>query len=751
MRMPNIGTIKCAKKSNAAKYECECIECGYVQKSDQHCDQLKCSECGGQMRRKERPGPGKAATGPLLLCEGASVSFIEASDDPKKIPTFEITAYTGSIMRLFGWLNPVVIDLAGMQVSGVIPILKNHSAEQVVGHGEAEITTQRLKIKGLVSGSGMAAREVVESAKRGFPWKASVGAYPTAIEYVEEKTTAKANGKVYTGPVVIVRQSELGEVSFVPMAADSKTSAKIAALAAKKTKEEVDMKFEKWLEAKEIEIDTLSDEKKAELQAEYDAEIKASQAPAPEPTASQAPEPKTVKASAASDDDPAKQAVEATRAATAGELDRQSKISKLCAAYGSELEAEKLQEIQAQAVAEGWNETKTELKLLRAARPTAPAIQVSQDNGGPNVLEAALCSNFMATDKLEAAFDAKTLEAAHKRFRGPVGLQEFLLECAAANGVQLRTIKGNGDIRKVLEAAFSTQSAAGIITASANKLINASFMAVNRAWREIASVRPVTNLQAYTAYRLTGDMEYAEVGPAGDIPHAKTNEESYSIQAKTYGKMFAITRADIINDDLGAFDQIRAMLGRGAALSLNTVFWTAFMNNAAFFTAARNNYFEGAGTTLQSSQLAVAEQMFLEMTDADNKYLGVSGAILLVPPALGVTASELFVSTNINTGGSSTRNKVPNANVFAGKYRPVVAPYLSNSGITGYSSTAWYLLADPNDLAVIKVAFLNGQETPTVESADADFNTLGIQFRGYHDFGVAKADYYAGVKSKGAV
>jgi hypothetical protein len=48
------------------------------------------------------------------------------------------------------------------------------------------------------------------------------------------------------------------------------------------------------------------------------------------------------------------------------------------------------------------------------------------------------------------------------------------------------------------------------------------------------------------------------------------------------------------------------------------------------------------------------------------------------------------------------------------------------------------------------VSFLNGQQSPTVESADADFNTLGIQFRGYHDFGVDKAEYVSGVKSKGA-
>jgi HK97 family phage prohead protease len=41
------------------KYECECIDCGHTIKTDKHCKDIKCSECGGQMRRKERPGPGQ--------------------------------------------------------------------------------------------------------------------------------------------------------------------------------------------------------------------------------------------------------------------------------------------------------------------------------------------------------------------------------------------------------------------------------------------------------------------------------------------------------------------------------------------------------------------------------------------------------------------------------------------------------------------------------------------------------------------
>ena len=43
----------------ATEYECSCIDCGHEMKSEQHCNTLKCSECGGQMRRKDRPGPGQ--------------------------------------------------------------------------------------------------------------------------------------------------------------------------------------------------------------------------------------------------------------------------------------------------------------------------------------------------------------------------------------------------------------------------------------------------------------------------------------------------------------------------------------------------------------------------------------------------------------------------------------------------------------------------------------------------------------------
>jgi len=40
-------------------YNCQCIKCGHTMSSDKHCKDIKCLKCGGEMRRVERPGPGR--------------------------------------------------------------------------------------------------------------------------------------------------------------------------------------------------------------------------------------------------------------------------------------------------------------------------------------------------------------------------------------------------------------------------------------------------------------------------------------------------------------------------------------------------------------------------------------------------------------------------------------------------------------------------------------------------------------------
>ncbi len=182
------------------------------------------------------------------------------------------------------------------------------------------------------------------------------------------------------------------------------------------------------------------------------------------------------------------------------------------------------------------------------------------------------------------------------------------------------------------------------------------------------------------------------------------------------------------------------------ATEANEVFWSTFLDNANFFTLANGNLEVGADTNLTVDGLTTAETKFLERIDADGKPIGIDPKILLVPVALGVPATQLMTSLEIRDNLSGP---YPTTNPHTGKFRVVRSAYLSSPSFAGSSRDAWYLLADPNDLPLIEVAFLNGQEQPTIEHADADFSVLGVQMRGFHDFGVSLQDHRGGVKMAG--
>jgi len=283
----------------------------------------------------------------------------------------------------------------------------------------------------------------------------------------------------------------------------------------------------------------------------------------------------------------------------------------------------------------------------------------------------------------------------------------------------------------------------------ANKFLLEGFFAVERTWRNICAVRNVSDFKAVTSYRLIGKDQYEQVPPGGQLKHGTLGNETYTNKADTYGLMLSVDRRDIINDDLGAVTTVPRKLGRGSGLKINDVFWGIFINNSAFFTDANKNYLTGAATALGIDGLTAAEVAFMDQVDSDGKPIGIMPAIVLVPTALSAMGTQLFKAVEIRDNTASS--KYPTNNPHQGKFRVEVSRYLSNKQYPGYSSKAWYLLADPADLPLIEVALLNGQEAPTIETAEADFSVLGIQMRGVHDFGIALQDARAGVKSKGEV
>ena len=632
-----------------------------------------------------------------LVCDAVVTIAASADGDDASVgahPRFKMLAYSGAPMRLSGWRHPVVVDLSGLSIpSQRRPVRCGHSAAAGVGHTERiAVEDGRLIAEGVVSRDTPEAREVVTSGKRGFPWQASIGASVHDVEFVRAGVAVQVNGRTIEGPVYVVRRAVLGEISFVDLGADGTTEARIAARG------------------------EMNDEKIEQT----DGAVQAQEVPD----------------------------IEAMRAAAVAETHRIADIRKICGGQHPDIEA--------RAISEGWSAERAELEVLRASRPVAPAVHTGVQALTCDVLEAA-CAQTAGLSQIEQHYDTKTLEAADRRFRGRIGLQELLLEAAWANGYTGRTFR---DLHAVLRSAFhrdiqaagtSTIDIGGILSNVANKFLLEGFFSVERSWRDICAVRNVSDFKTVTSYRLIGKDQYELVAPGGELKHGTLAETSFTNKADTYGLMLSIDRRDIINDDLGALTTVPRKLGRGSGLKINDVFWATFMNNAAFFTPGNKNYLAGADTVLSVDGLTKAEVAFLDQVDPDGKPLGAMPAIMLVPTALSAIGTMLFKATEIrDTYSQSTGSaKYPTINPHSGKYRVVVSRYLGNTVYAGASSKAWYLLADPSDLPVIEVAFLNGQEAPTIETAEANFNVLGVQMRGYHDFGVALQDPKGGVKCKG--
>lgn len=685
-----------------------------------------------------------------LVSEPTEIEFQE-QDGEDKLPSFSMVAYTGRVMEVSAWFNPVVVDLEGMTIdSQTLPVRFHHDSRSGVGHTTAvEVRKNQLYAEGLISRETPEARDVRLSGKRGFPWQVSIGARALEIEFIDEKTKLTVNGRKVKGPVDIVRKSVLNEVSFVDRGADTKTKAKVAASHSEDEETAMGkMKNKKLEEEADVNADAAddsSDDDTKETKTTKPKKVKA----AAEDKKETAPSKPVVPDVTASDD--SEDPMVKYREVQAAETERITSIRKHCGGENPEIEAK--------AIRENWSSDKTELALLRASRPKAPAVNVPDNNVSTQVLEAAcLMAGKYPTDKLEASADQKALDIADKKFKGSIGLQELLLEAAWANGYTGRKFRDTRDVlahafgrgRNIQAASsFSSIDISSILSNVANKFLLQGFFSVEQVWRRVTSIRPVNDFKTVTSYRLIGKDQYEMVNPGGEIKHGTLGEESYTNKADTYGLLLTIDRTDIINDDLGAISSVPRKLGRGSGLKINDVFWTAFMDNSTFFASGNSNYISGAATVLAIAGLTTGEQTFMDLVDGDGKPTGIMPRFLLVPTALSAIASQLFASLELRSDDGST-GMYPVSNPHASKYTPLVSRYLGNSSYTGYSATAWYLLADPADLPVIETVFLNGQESPTIESTDADFNVLGISMRGYHDFGVSKQDTRAGVMSKGA-
>ena len=649
------------------------------------------------------------------------LTIVAASEG--KRPTVSGVAYSGGKMRLFGWSRPVVVDMAGLAVPESVPLLANHENHTLgrVGVVVPRAVEGKLEISGEIVGEGALAEAIIAQGKAGADWQLSIGAEVEAAELVQEGKRM-VNGVEHDAPFYHVTKSTLREVSVVAVGADRSTHMKVTA--------KLELKGNSIMEPKDTHKTATPPAVEAAAQPTN---------PAAEPAA-------TIEAAAPGTPVDVKAvAAEAVKV----ERERVAMIKAVCNGEFAEIEA--------QAIAEGWDKNQVNEAVLAAFRKKQPVADVNitikkEKSMNAKHIEAALSLRAgIDGDSLAKSMGEETVEAAAKDADMP--LAGILAECMKLEGMSVPRSFDNAAIK----AAFSTVSLPGILSNVAQKKLLQAYQAQPIIATKLCTTADLSDFKENQRYRLTDIGDLKPVGADGEIKDGGVAEEAAVNQLDTYAKKFCLTRKMIINDDLGAFLKVPTAMGNRAARLVDQLFFKRLMANPtmtdgkSLFCAPHKNQLTGANSALSADSLKKAIQLFLNQTDRDGQPINVEPSILLVPTALKFLAQELTQGRALIMSGGAENTVRPAINVLADEGLSVVSsPYLSNTKYDGASDASWYLFGKPGTVDTFEIGYLKGKRTPTVERGDLDFNVLGIWFRVFFDVGIREQDHRGMVRAVGA-
>jgi hypothetical protein len=646
-------------------------------------------------------------------------------------------AYSGGKLLLPHFELPVVIDLESCTVTNNMPILYAHDQLRRVGHTHEVINDGKtITIKGVLSSLNSDVREIVRTSGLGARWQVSVG---TGIieainqDLLPENKTITINGQTITGPAIIVINTEIKEVSFVPVGGDAHTEVIIKASGLNNNNSRIGvtkMNFDQWLKDHGFDPATIKAETLEALKLAFEAEFGGE-----EPVqGGGTEEPK----------DPPK---EEDKPVQAGGTEEPKDPPK----------EEEKKPVQATGIPGV------------TLRPAGHPHNYVNSNPNPNrVIEASMLASAsgLSGKRIEAMGYTQTeLDMASGRQYRSIGLHDlFRMAFGNSYSGSMHTqefagyaIHASGEIhRKVMASGmgasgFSSINVPGILSNVANKTLQEAYLTFtqNAIGMKISGSGSAKDFKPVSTFQFDMTGELVELKPGGVFEHATFVETGRTNKISTRGLMVTLTRADIINDDLGAFTRIPKQLGDKAAKSLEKAILGVLLKRSdEIFSNANKNLVTGNPFSIQS--LSNVNQVFMEQVGigGEDDFILISPQILLVPPALWANAKAVYTSTIVNET-TATGKPSPVNNIWANTFEPITSPFLGAAANIGGTNTNYWLFADPAIAPVIETLFLNNVQSPVIESSDADFNTHGISWRCYFDFGVGIGDPRGAVKCTG--
>lgn len=730
----------------------------------------------------------------------APVQVMAAAGGEGERRRFRLTAYTGEVLRLWNFDLPVVIDCATVDMSAqMLPAVLDHMAyaDCIVG----QVDAVRIEGSGLtpplvaegyftpIDQERDAAAFVLAKADAGFIWQVSVGGDPGRLDRIEAGQSVTVNGREYPGPVLVARGVVLREISFTVLGADRRTSAVLA----RRVKGAAAMTFEEWLVSMGWDTEaqsTLTEIQLAnfqrlynESQAEDGEETTEGEGTTPPPptnaaedgTATDQTAPPPTNANArppvvrASVTDP----VIEHRRRVAAEDARIAGVRRVCAsAQDVEFVAgTRRVNLMAHAIAEGWTVERTELEVLRASRPTGPAIHSRSRERDCTVqaLEGAMILRAGGRLDHPAYQSPRAIQAGIPGWlRSPINdaARNRIMEAAhrysdmSAPDLCREALRIEGrdaphGRTEMIRAAFSSSALTNVFTTNVNAILLSTYLEAPDTTVGWVREMDVADFKTQERPRMVKSSGLQKLPRGGEADHLSRGDVGESYRIARYAKQFVIDEQDIIDDSLGALADTPQEMGMAAARLRPDLVYAIFLANPTL-TATARSLFNSTDNNLDTSSAlaagtlrAAVAGMSLFQENGDN--LNLKPTHLIVPPSLRHLAHELVNSSQILIArGGSTDTTVERGSLnalLADGLTPVSDARLENGVIDPSSSTVYSGSATTWFLAcayahTIEVGYLRGTgRAPRVRSFTLERGSYGLGWDVSMDIGAKALDW----------
>lgn len=353
-------------------------------------------------------------------------------------------------------------------------------------------------------------------------------------------------------------------------------------------------------------------------------------------------------------------------------------------------------------------------------------------------------------------------------------------ESAMASALDLIQNKAGFSPRRhaaILEEAIVTTDFPYLFGQVIDRQLLANYRGLDADWKSYMKVATVPDFNTVRREKLHGTDERLPVVPEkGEYQPSTPTNCRYTYNVKKYGRQFDISWESMVNDSLGAFQDVPQRMALAASRSeyyfATSLFAAATGDGNANLYGATITDCGQAITNLGVLPLTIGNLettlgLMAAQTNPAGEPLGIRGKHLVVPPALETTARNILTSalkqwTEIGAGAGvpmPTANVLPQMGIqmHVNHYLPVID--------TTHGNTGWYLFADPMEVAALEFGYLRGHETPEIvmKSSDkvmpsgasvspfsGDFATDNIMYRVRHVFGGTPMDPRATYLQSGA-